>query len=66
MPGQEGTYNLKVYFSDEKGNVAYMTFKITIKEVYVPSLTVKGAGAGQYRHRAETLCRIQLQRRLHH
>lgn len=22
MPGQEGTYNLKVYFSDEKGNVA--------------------------------------------
>ncbi len=42
MPGQEGTYNLKVYFSDEKGNVAYMTFKITIKEVFVPSLTVKG------------------------
>ena len=46
MPGQEGTYNLKVYFSDEKGNVAYMTFKITIKEVYVPSLTVKGQVPG--------------------
>ena len=42
MPGQEGTYNLKVYFSDEEGNVAYMTFKITVKEVFVPSLTVKG------------------------
>lgn len=42
MPGQEGTYNLKVYFSDEQGNVAYMTFKITVKEVFVPSLTVKG------------------------
>ncbi len=46
MPGQEGTYNLKVYFSDEKGNVAYMTFKIVIKEVYIPSLTVKGQVPG--------------------
>ena len=42
MPGDEGTYNLKVYFSDEKGNIAYMTFKIDVKEVFVPSLTVKG------------------------
>lgn len=46
MPGSEGTYNLKVYFSDEKGSVAYMTFKIMVKEVYVPSLTLKGQTPG--------------------
>ncbi len=46
MPGSEGTYNLKVYFSDEKGSVAYMTFKIIVKEVYVPSLTLKGQTQG--------------------
>ncbi len=42
MPGDKGDYNLKVYFSDEKGNIAYMTFKVSVKEVFVPSITLKG------------------------
>lgn len=42
MPGTEGNYKIKTYFSDEKGNVAYIIFKIIINEVYVPSLTIRG------------------------
>lgn len=42
MPGTEGIYNLKIYFSDVKATVAYMTFKIIVKEVFVPSMTIKG------------------------
>ena len=46
MPGQEGIYSLKTYFSDEKGNVGYTTFKIKVVNVFVPSMNVQGQGKG--------------------
>lgn len=46
MPGQEGIYSLKTYFSDEKGNVGYTIFKIKVVNVFVPSMNVQGQGKG--------------------
>lgn len=40
-------YKIKVYISDEKGNIAYITFKITIVDVYVPSMRVMGLTEGR-------------------
>ena len=40
-------YRIKVYVSDEAGNVGYITFKIKIVEVYVPSLNVRGLTPGR-------------------
>lgn len=45
MPGAEGEYNVKVYFSDEKANVAYVTFKLKVIEVYVPAMSIRGQTA---------------------
>ena len=45
MPGSEGDYNIKVYFSDAKDNIAYVTFKLKIVEVYVPAMSVRGQSA---------------------
>jgi len=45
MPGAEGDYNIKVYFSDEKDNIAYVTFKLKVIEVYVPAMSVRGQTA---------------------
>ena len=42
MPGQEGIYNIKTYFSDEKGSVGYTTFKLKVVNVFVPSMNVTG------------------------
>lgn len=42
MPGDKGVYNIKIYFSDEKANVAYVTFKIKVVEVFVPGLSLPG------------------------
>lgn len=47
MPGNVGTYGLKAYMSDEAGQVAYATFKIHIKDVYVPSIQVRGLSEGR-------------------
>ena len=46
MPGQEGLYNIKTYFSDEKGSVGYTTFKIRVVNVFVPSMSVQGQSKG--------------------
>ena len=45
MPGQEGLYNIKTYFSDEQGNIGYTTFKIKVVNVFVPSMNVTGQTA---------------------
>ncbi len=47
MPSDLGEYKVKVYVSDEEGNVAYLTFKIKIVDVYVPSMRVMGLTDGR-------------------
>ena len=47
MPSNVGEYNIKLYVSDENGNVGYLTFKIKIKEVFVPALRVEGLTEGR-------------------
>ena len=47
MPGAKGEYNIKVYISDQNGTTGYLTFKIKIVDVYVPSLRVTGLTPGR-------------------
>lgn len=47
MPGNVGSYTIKVYMSDEDGKVAYATFKIKITDVYVPSVELRGLTDGR-------------------
>ena len=47
MPRAKGEYNIKVYITDEKGVTGYLTFKIKIVDVYVPSLKVTGLTPGR-------------------
>ena len=42
MPGDDGAYPLKIYAMDKDGNIAYLTFTLTIIDTYVPSLNVRG------------------------
>lgn len=47
LPNNGGVYRIKLYISDDTGNVAYSTFKLTVKEVYVPSMNVRGLTEGR-------------------
>ncbi len=47
MPGNVGSYTMKAYLSDESGQVAYVTFKIKITDVYVPSVKLRGLTEGR-------------------
>lgn len=47
MPGSVGSYTIKAYLTDNTGKTGYITFKIKIKDVYVPSVKVKGLNAGR-------------------
>ena len=47
MPKDGGVYHIKVYGIDENGNIAYATFKLTIREIYVPSLRLRGLTEGR-------------------
>ena len=47
MPGAKGEYKIKVYITDEQGATGYLTFKIKIVDVYVPSLRVTGLTPGR-------------------
>ena len=47
MPGNVGAYQLKAYMTDEEGKIAYVTFKISIKDVYVPSMQLRGLTEGR-------------------
>ena len=42
MPGNEGTYKIKVYALDNQNNLAYINFNLNIIDTYVPSMQVKG------------------------
>lgn len=46
-PSENKEYKIKVYMSDEEGNVAYIIFKITVVDVYVPSMRVMGLTEGR-------------------
>ncbi len=47
MPGNIGVYPVKVYITDENGTTGYLTFKIKIVDVYVPSIRVTGLTPGR-------------------
>ncbi len=47
MPSDLGQYKIKVYVSDEAGNIGYITFRINIVDVYVPSMRVMGLTEGR-------------------
>ena len=42
MPGDEGTYKIKVYALDNQNNLAYVNFNLKIIDSYVPSIKVRG------------------------
>ncbi len=54
MPSDVGDYTIKIYVTDETGNVGYVTFKLKVNEYYTPSMDVRGAGKG---NKAEVLKR---------
>lgn len=47
MPGDGGVYPIKVYAMDKKNNIAYLNFKLTVTETYVPSISVRGLNRGR-------------------
>lgn len=47
LAGNGGIYHIKVYGIDEKGKVAYDTFKLTVREVYTPSAELRGLTEGR-------------------
>ena len=47
MPSDVGEYKIKVYITDEAGNLGYLVFKIQIESVYFPSIRVKGLTPGR-------------------
>lgn len=47
MPSDVGEYKVKVYITDNRGNLGYLIFKIKIVEVYVPSIRVRGLTEGR-------------------
>ena len=47
MPGNIGSYTIKAYLTDSKGTTGYITFKINIKDVYVPSVKLRGLTEGR-------------------
>ena len=47
MPGDGGVYHIKVYASDNSGNVAYATFNLTVREVYIPGKELRGLTEGR-------------------
>lgn len=47
MPGDNGRYPIKIYAMDEKNNIAYLNFNLTIIDSYVPSINVRGLNRGR-------------------
>ena len=47
QPSENMEYNIKIYISDEAGNVAYIIFKLKIIDSYVPSMRVMGLTEGR-------------------
>ena len=47
LAGDGGVYRVKVYGADGKGNVAYGTFKLTVRDIYKPSAELRGLTEGR-------------------
>ncbi|MBO6281352.1 MAG: hypothetical protein J6N49_02340 [Alphaproteobacteria bacterium] len=47
MPGDSGRYPIKIYAIDNKNNIAYLNFNLTIIDSYVPSINVRGLNRGR-------------------
>ena len=47
MPGNVGNYTIKAYLTDKSGTTGYITFNIKIKDVYVPSVKLRGLSEGR-------------------
>lgn len=47
MPGNVGKYTIKAYLTDKSGTTGYITFNINIKDVYVPSVKLRGLSEGR-------------------
>ena len=47
MPGGVGKYTIKAYLTDAEGTTGYITFTIRIKDVYVPSVKLRGLSEGR-------------------
>ena len=47
MPGDGGTYPIKVYAMDKDNNLAYLNFNLTIVDTYVPSMNIRGLDRGR-------------------
>lgn len=47
MPSNVGSYMIKLYITDENGNVGYLTFRLKIKEVFIPGMQVEGLTDGR-------------------
>lgn len=47
MPGSVGSYTIKAYLTDKSGTTGYITFKIRVKDVYVPSVKLRGLTEGR-------------------
>lgn len=47
MPKDGGVYHIKIYAIDDNGNIAYATFKLTVREIYAPSLRLRGLTPGR-------------------
>lgn len=47
MPGNVGKYIIKAYLTDKSGTTGYITFSINIKDVYVPSVKLRGLSEGR-------------------
>lgn len=47
MPSALGLYNIKLYALDSRGSLGYLTFKITVIDVFVTSTNVRGLTKGR-------------------
>ena len=47
MPSNVGEQRIKIYVTDEGGNVGYITFSVKLDEYYSPSMEVRGLTKGR-------------------
>ncbi len=46
-PTNSGTFPIRIYIADKKGNIGYINFVIYVKNTYVPSIDVSGMTKGR-------------------
>ena len=47
MASDVGSYRIKIYITDEKGTIGYVSFRIKVIDVFVPSMNVIGLTEGR-------------------